>query len=135
MCPFYSPRCCILRKDNGQLVKSQEWKEEAVSLHKAPDAGTGEGVFVQHVSVSGAPPGDQPEYQPDRQTSQDLVPKQAYEAEEAQQGESREGAGFSLQLLLISSAANTHMDIPPYTDLRMTHKTQIHVIMHTRKHT
>lgn len=72
-----------------------------MSLHKAPDVGTGEGVFVQHVSVSGAPPGDQPEYQPDRQTSQDLVPKQAHEAEEAQQGESREGAGFSLQLLLI----------------------------------
>lgn len=81
-----------------------------MSLHKTPDPGTGEGVFVQHVSVSGAPPGDQPEYQPDRQTSQDLVPKQTHEAEEAQQGESREGAEFSLQLLLISSAAGMHMD-------------------------
>lgn len=83
-------------------------------LHKTPDAGTGEGVFVQHVFVSGAPPGDQPEYQPDRQTSQDLVPKQAHEAEEAQQGESREGPEFSLPLLLMSSAAGMHMDISTF---------------------
>lgn len=117
-----SPRWCIIRKDNRELVKSQEWEEEALSLHKAPDAGTGEGVFVQHVSVSGAPPGDQPEYQPDRQTSQDLVPKQTHEAEEAQQGESRKGTGFSLQLLLISSGASTHIDIPAYT--RFTHDAQ-----------
>lgn len=94
-----------------------------MSLHKAPDAGTGEGVFVQHVSLSGAPPGDQPEYQPDRQTSQDLVPKQTHEAEEAQQGESREGTEFGLQLLLIFfSAAGMHMDIPTYT--RFTHDAQ-----------
>lgn len=67
-----------------------------MSLHKAPDAGAGEGVLVQHVSVSGAPPGDQPEYQPDRQTGQDLVPKQTHEAQEAQQGEPRKGAECSL---------------------------------------
>lgn len=106
-----------------------------MSLHKAPDAGTGEGVFVQHVSVSGAPPGDQPEYQSDRQTSQDLVPKQTHEAKEAQQGESREGAEFSLQLLLISSAAGMHIDISTYT--RFTHDSSkhIHVIMHRQKYT
>ena len=116
---FCSPRWCTSRKDHGELVESQEWSQEAVSLHQAPDAGTGEGVFVQHVSVPGAPPGDQPEYQPDRPTSQDLVPKQTHEAEEAQQGESREGAEFSLQLLLIPSAAGVYVDFPTHT--RFTH--------------
>ena len=94
-------------------------------LHKAPDAGAGEGVLVQHVSVSGAPPGDQPEYQPDRQTGQDLVPKQTHEAEEAEQGESREGAECSLQLLLNTFNTNTHT---------LTH-THTYINTHARTHT
>lgn len=97
-----------------------------MSLHKAPDVGAGEGVLVQHVSVSGAPPGDQPEYQPDRQTGQDLVPKQAHEAQEAQQGKQRKGAECSLQLLLRTFYFFTQTQMHTYT--------HTHTHMHTRSH-
>lgn len=65
-----------------------------MSLHKASDTWAGEGVLVQHVLDSRAPSGDQQEYQPHRQTGQDLVPKQKDEAQETQQRKSRPGANW-----------------------------------------
>lgn len=58
-----------------QLVDSQERPEEALSLHQAPDLRAGEGVPVQHVPEPRAPARDKQERQPERQTSQDLVPE------------------------------------------------------------
>ncbi len=69
-----------------QLVNGEEWQEEKMPLHKAPDLGVGEGVSVQYVSDPRAPPRDQQERQPDRQAGQDLVSEPQDETEENEQG-------------------------------------------------
>lgn len=74
-------------------------------LHKAPDLGVGEGVFVQHVSDPRAPPGDQQERQPDRQAGQDLVSEPQDEAEENEPGEPHPRTDLKPHLLVSAHVA------------------------------
>lgn len=57
--------------------------EEKVSLHQTPDAGAGERVSIQYVSDQRPTPRGGRTPKLDRETGQNLVPKQADEDEEA----------------------------------------------------
>lgn len=60
-----------------------------MSLHKTPDAGTGERISVQHVPHTGPQVRSGPATQPHRKAGQDLVPEPQDENEEDQQGPSK----------------------------------------------
>lgn len=57
--------------------------EEEMSLHQTPNPGAGEGVSLQHVPDKGPAPGGGRTLKSDRETGQNLVPKQTDEDEEA----------------------------------------------------
>lgn len=54
-----------------------------MSLHQTPDPGAGEGIPLQHVSDQRSAPGGGRTLKSDRETGQNLVPKQTDEDEEA----------------------------------------------------
>lgn len=65
-------------------------KEEALSLHKVPDSGTGEGVFVQHVPHKGPQIRGRAGSESDREAGQNLVSEPEDEDEEDEQGKERQ---------------------------------------------
>lgn len=66
-------------------------EKEALPLHQISDFGAGEGVPLQHVFDKRPTLWSCPHTQFNRETSEDLVPEQEDENEEAEQGEGRQG--------------------------------------------
>lgn len=63
-------------------------------LHKISDSRAGEGVPLQHVFDKRPTLWSRPHTQFNRETSEDLVPEQEDENEEAEQREERQGASM-----------------------------------------
>lgn len=66
-------------------------EKEALPIHQISDFGAGEGVPLQHVFDKRPTLWSCPHTQFNRETSEDLVPEQEDENEEAEQGEGRQG--------------------------------------------
>ena len=89
--PHYSP-LLFFRQPRSKLDPRTIHEKEAMPVYEISDFRAGEGIPLQHVSDQRPTLRGVPHTQFNRETSEDLVPEQKDENEEAEQGEEWQGA-------------------------------------------